>query len=60
MIEDYPGGDIVLPGDRSRVIRVADNHDVEWLRGRTLITFQTSWTRAAAERFHVVVVGHAG
>ena len=28
VIENYPGGDIVLPGDPSRVIRVADNPEL--------------------------------
>lgn len=35
---DYRGGDITLPGDPSKVIRVADNPDLNKLIGKTVIT----------------------
>lgn len=38
VIDDYSGGDIVLPGDNSQVIRVADNPELSELHGATLIT----------------------
>ncbi len=38
VIRGYAGGDIVLPGDPRRVIRVSENPDLESLRGCTLIT----------------------
>lgn len=38
VITAYQGGDIVLPGDASRVIRVADNPELDSLRGCTLVT----------------------
>jgi tripeptide aminopeptidase len=38
VIHNYPGGDIVLPGDTSKVIRVAENPELHELHGRTLIT----------------------
>ena len=38
VIKNYAGGDIVLPGDKTRVIREADNHGLKSLLGRTLIT----------------------
>ena len=38
MIRNYPGGDIVLPRDRSKVIRVAENPELETLIGKTIIT----------------------
>ncbi len=38
VIEDYPGGDLILPGDPSRVICTADNPELEKLLGQTLIT----------------------
>jgi tripeptide aminopeptidase len=38
VIRNYPGGDIVLPGDTSKVIRVAENPELDALVGRTLIT----------------------
>lgn len=38
VIEAYQGGDIVLPGDPARVIRVADNPELALLHGCTLVT----------------------
>lgn len=38
VIRNYAGGDLHLPGDPSRVIRVADNPELAQLLGRTLIT----------------------
>jgi len=38
VIEGYAGGDIVLPGDTSRVIRVAENPELDALHGCTLVT----------------------
>lgn len=38
VIENYAGGDIVLPQDTSQVIRVAENPELEQLIGATLIT----------------------
>lgn len=35
---EYRGGDITLPGDPSRVIRVADNPDLTRLHGKTIVT----------------------
>lgn len=35
---DYRGGDITLPGDPGKVIRVADNPDLKNLIGKTLVT----------------------
>jgi len=36
--ENYAGGDITLPGDSSKVIRVADNPSLKSLVGTTIIT----------------------
>src|SRR5262245_49724542 len=36
--ENYAGGDITLPGDPSKVIRVADNSSLKTLVGTTIIT----------------------
>ena len=33
VIENYSGGDLVLPGDKSKVIRVVDNPELPALRG---------------------------
>jgi tripeptide aminopeptidase len=38
VIRDYDGGDIVLPGDPSQVLRVAENPNLERVRGQTVIT----------------------
>jgi tripeptide aminopeptidase len=38
VIRDYAGGDLALPGDASKVIRVAENPTLKNLRGKTLIT----------------------
>jgi tripeptide aminopeptidase len=38
VIRNYAGGDIPLPGDPDKVIRVADNPELDQLRGCTLIT----------------------
>lgn len=38
VIRPYAGGDIVLPGDPSRVIRVSESPELEGMIGRTLIT----------------------
>lgn len=38
VIRNYGGGDIVLPGDRSKVIRVAENPELTKLVGKTLVT----------------------
>ena len=38
VIRHYPGGDIVLPKDPSRVIRVSESPELEKLIGKTIIT----------------------
>lgn len=38
VIRDYPGGDIVLPKDPTRVIRVSENPELNDLIGKTIIT----------------------
>jgi tripeptide aminopeptidase len=38
VIQNYGGGDIILPGDPNRVIRVADNPELDRLHGATLVT----------------------
>ncbi len=56
VIEDYPGGDIVLPGDPSRVIRTADNAELPSLWGRTLITSDGTTLLGADDKAGVAVV----
>ncbi|HEX4609237.1 MAG TPA: peptidase T, partial [Urbifossiella sp.] len=38
VIRGYPGGDIVLPKDPTKVIRVADNPELAGLIGKTIVT----------------------
>ncbi len=38
VIRDYAGGDLVLPGDTSKIIRVSENPELTRLHGCTLIT----------------------
>jgi len=56
VIENYSGGDIVLPGDKNRVIRVADNHGMESLRGRTLITSDGTTLLGADDKAGVAII----
>ena len=56
VLDKYPGGDIVLPGDPSRVIRVADNHGLESLRGRTLITSDGTTLLGADDKAGVAII----
>ena len=38
VVENYQGGDLVLPGNREAIIRVAENPELDQLHGATLIT----------------------
>jgi tripeptide aminopeptidase len=38
VVEDYPGGDLVLPGGPDLVIRTAENPELDAVRGHTIIT----------------------
>lgn len=53
---DYDGRDIVLPGDTSRVIRVADNEGLAKLKGRTLVTTDGTTLLGADDKAGVAVV----
>jgi tripeptide aminopeptidase len=56
VIEGYAGGDVVLPGDKSRVIRVADNPELDSLRGRTLITSDGTTLLGADDKAGVAII----
>jgi len=56
VIEDYSGSNIVLPGDRSRVIRVNDNPQLPSYRGRTLITSDGTTLLGADDKAGVAVI----
>jgi tripeptide aminopeptidase len=55
----YAGGDIVLPGDSSRVIRVAANPELASLVGQTLITTDGTTLLGADDKAGVAVVMEA-
>jgi tripeptide aminopeptidase len=52
----YPGGDIVLPGDPSKVIRVADNPELETLRDTTIVTTDGTTLLGADDKSGVAVI----
>jgi tripeptide aminopeptidase len=53
---NYDGRDIVLPGDPSKVIRVADNPDLERWRGATVITTDGTTLLGADNKAGVAVI----
>jgi tripeptide aminopeptidase len=56
---NYSGGDIVLPGDPTKVIRVADNPELAQLRGKTLITTDGTTLLGADDKAGVAVIVEA-
>jgi tripeptide aminopeptidase len=56
---DYDGGDLVLPGDRSKVLRVADNPDLARLKGRTIITTDGTTLLGSDDKSGVAVIMEA-
>lgn len=52
----YPGGDIPLPGDRGKIIRTADNPDLEKLVGGTVITTDGTTLLGADDKAGVAVI----
>ena len=53
---NYSGGDIVLPGDKSKVIRVADSPELAELLGKTLITTDGTTLLGADDKAGVAVI----
>lgn len=56
---DYAGGDLTLPGDPTRVIRVASNPELRNLIGRTLITSDGTTLLGADDKAGVAVIMEA-
>ena len=56
MVENYSGGDLVLPGNPSRVIRAAEDAELASLRGRTLITSDGTTLLGADDKAGVAVI----
>jgi tripeptide aminopeptidase len=53
---NYDGGDIVLPGDSTKVLRVADNPDLAALKGATIITTVGTTLLGADDKAGVAVI----
>ena len=56
VLEKYPGGDIVLPADRTKVIRVAENVELNGLIGKTLITTDGTTLLGSDDKSGVAVI----
>ncbi len=56
VIRDYQGGDIVLPGDTSQVIRAADNPELNDLQGATLVTTDGTTLLGGDDKAGVAVI----
>jgi tripeptide aminopeptidase len=56
---NYDGRDLVLPGDPSKVIRVADNPELTALQGKTLITSDGTTLLGSDDKSGVAVIVEA-
>jgi tripeptide aminopeptidase len=56
---DYDGRDLVLPGDPSKVIRVADNPELVTLKGKTVVTTDGTTLLGADDKAGVAVIVEA-
>ena len=59
VIEKYPGGDIVLPGDPAKIITTAENADLASLLGRTLITSDGTTLLGGDDKAGVAIIMEA-
>lgn len=56
VIRNYPGGDIVLPGDPSKVIRFAETPELHGLVGKTIITTDGTTLLGSDDKAGVAVI----
>jgi tripeptide aminopeptidase len=56
---NYDGSDLVLPGDRSKVLRPADDPDLAQLKGKTIITTDGTTLLGADDKAGVAVIMEA-
>jgi tripeptide aminopeptidase len=56
---DYDGGDIVLPGDPTKVLRPAEDPDLARLKGKTIITTDGTTLLGADDKAGVAVIMEA-
>jgi tripeptide aminopeptidase len=59
VIRDYPGGEIVLPKDPTKVIRVSENPELDGLIGRTIITTDGTTLLGADDKAGLAVIMEA-
>jgi tripeptide aminopeptidase len=59
IIRNYAGGNIALPGDPTKIIRVADNPELNDLLGKTLITTDGTTLLGADDKAGVAVIMEA-
>jgi tripeptide aminopeptidase len=53
---DYDGSDIILPGDQTKVLRVADNPDLARLKGKTIVTSDGTTLLGADDKAGIAVI----
>ncbi len=56
VIRNYGGGDITLPADNRRVIRVAQNPELDGLKGKTLVTTDGTTLLGADDKSGIAVI----
>src|SRR5947209_855614 len=56
---EYDGGDLVLPGDPTQVLRAADNPELAALRGKTIITTDGTTLLGADDKAGVAIIMEA-
>jgi tripeptide aminopeptidase len=56
---NYDGRDLVLPGDPRQILRVADNRELEHLKGKTIITTDGTTLLGADDKAGVAVIMEA-
>ncbi len=56
VIRNYAGGDIILPGDANKVIRVGNNSELKSLHGKTIITSDGTTLLGADDKAGVAVI----
>jgi tripeptide aminopeptidase len=59
VIRNYDGNDIVLPGDKSKVIRVADCPELATVKGKTLVTTDGTTLLGADDKAGIAVIMEA-
>jgi len=59
VVEGYAGGDLALPGDPGRVIRRADNPELDAMIGRTIITSDGTTLLGADDKAGVAAIVEA-